>query len=282
MEVTILDTQLVGDFLHIWLSNNKRVTFNTHGDCCSESWFEPIDLEKLVNPDDLNENENNIIGPFDVLIGKTVNYDPSAFVITKRQIEYTNPAHLNNWNDAYQNTLCSIVLTNGTYWFLDRNASNGYYTSINYVYIEDSTFTPELTSCRVTLVIGLPCSGKSTYCRNNFISAEVDILDDYLFNFSQEELQNKISRNRHIVINDPRLCRIKIFDTIYTRLCDMARVNIEVIAFENTPSLCTLNCTKLGTLDKITNIKSLTAEYGRLLELNSVLISEIIPVHEII
>jgi tRNA uridine 5-carbamoylmethylation protein Kti12 len=56
---------------------------------------------------------------------------------------------------------------------------------------------------RIIIVVGLPCSGKS-FLSNTF--KDYMILDDYYCNHYTAELNELISKNTKLCINDPRLC----------------------------------------------------------------------------
>jgi hypothetical protein len=80
--------------------------------------------------------------------------------------------------------------------------------SWNTVVPSDQTFP---LSARITFVVGLPCSGKTTFARNHFNSSNDEIYDDVLTNLSCSSLRERLQAGKHLVLTDPRFCDIKQF-----------------------------------------------------------------------
>ena len=252
------------DHIDIIFDNGAIISIKTEGDCCSESWFEPLDLDEFNN---FNKNKqvNEIIGPFEQLIGRTMNYNIKNVQFTQEKIKYSDSVY----REKNIITKCTILLSDGIFSFLDQNISNGYYCSM--FSISYSTDNLSLKNCKesnltknskATLVVGLPYSGKSTYCQNNY--PEDDIYDDFLFCYCKRDFLINIGLGKHIIINDPRLCKDENLYIIIKFLKQILRKEqIEIIYFKNDPIICLSNCDKLGGYDKIDDINRLSKDYDR-------------------
>ena len=62
--------------------------------------------------------------------------------------------------------------------------------------------------CQLLIVIGLPGSGKSTYC--SYFRDRL-VIDDFLNSMFNGDLIKYLKEGKKIIINDPRLCIKKIF-----------------------------------------------------------------------
>ena len=249
--------------LTIFLDNGSFIHFYTTGDCCSASWFEHIDETKLINRNNVGDNE--LIGDFSQLVGKQIDFSTKCAEITYLKIDYQD----SNVQECDDNTKCIIHLVSEDFIFMDRNSSNGYYgscNSINYSndaeLIEQCKLSPLNKDANVTLVIGLPCSGKSFYCKEHFIPE--NIYDDFFFCYSKREILERILKGENIAINDPRLCiHSNIRDLINFLLKILSSTQIKCIQFKNNLETCLSNCRILHMDNKIDDIISLHKEYTK-------------------
>jgi hypothetical protein len=69
--------------------------------------------------------------------------------------------------------------------------------------------------CQLLIVIGLPGSGKSTYC--SYFKDRL-IIDDFLNTMFNGDLIKYLKEGKKIIINDPRLCIKKTFLRTMTQL----------------------------------------------------------------
>ena len=93
----------------------------------------------------------------------------------------------------------------------------------------------------LTIVIGLPGSGKTFFSN----TLGIKVFDDFIFNFYSGELLNDIENNIDVCINDPRLCNYTIFQRymkIFEKRID--KNNIQLYLFENDPDKCKQNANK--------------------------------------
>lgn len=92
---------------------------------------------------------------------------------------------------------------------------------------------------QLIIVIGLPGSGKTNWCKNQ---EKYIIFDDFISTFYDGKLISALVNNINVCINDPRMC---IFD-IFIRHINIIekyinRNNIYLVLFENNPKQCIIN-----------------------------------------
>ncbi|AFX93083.1 hypothetical protein CE11_01057 [Megavirus courdo11] len=92
---------------------------------------------------------------------------------------------------------------------------------------------------QLIIVIGLPGSGKTSWCKNQ---CGYIIFDDFISTFYDGKLISALVDNSNVCINDPRIC---IFD-IFVRHINIIekyinRNNIYLVLFENNPKQCIIN-----------------------------------------
>lgn len=130
------------------------------------------------------------------------------------------------------------------------------------------------------IIIGLAGSGKTSYYNSNEeLKDNYELYDDFLRNFFDGEVIEKISEDRNICLADPRLCNPKIFnDFIETILKVLDKSKIKILLFENNPERCLINANK--RIDK--NVNKMIEIYSKIYDLNNYLEFnyEIIKVHE--
>lgn len=93
---------------------------------------------------------------------------------------------------------------------------------------------------KIIIVIGLPGSGKTTFCNkylNNYI-----VYDDFITNFYNTDIINNLKNNIKICVNDPRLCNYDIFIrymNIFTKYVN--KKNILLILLKKNLNKCIKN-----------------------------------------
>lgn len=92
----------------------------------------------------------------------------------------------------------------------------------------------------LVIIIGLPCSGKTTLTQNEY--NDYIIYDDFITNFFDGKLLNDIIDKKNVCINDPRLCNIKIFNRYINMFIEyLTKDDIKLILFENDKEKCIKN-----------------------------------------
>ena len=90
------------------------------------------------------------------------------------------------------------------------------------------------------VLVGLPCSGKTTYVNKHF--PKYIFHDDFIADFYDGELLADLKRGNRIVVADPRLCRPETFRKYMSMFESyVAPKNIHCILFENDPVACDRN-----------------------------------------
>nr|WBF70306.1 hypothetical protein [Megavirus caiporensis] len=92
---------------------------------------------------------------------------------------------------------------------------------------------------QLIIVIGLPGSGKTSWCKNQH---KYIIFDDFISTFYDGEIISALVNNKKVCINDPRMCIFDIF-TRYIKIMEkyIDRNNICLILFGNDPKQCIIN-----------------------------------------
>ena len=131
----------------------------------------------------------------------------------------------------------------------------------------NSTNITTITS--LIIVIGLPASGKTTYCTTNY--PEYTLYDDYLNTIHNNTLlqhlqntNNSVNNNSKVIINDPRLCDTTVFKQQVNNILQYIPLsNIQFILFENTPDQCILNSQLRNDNIKDINLKQQILTYSQ-------------------
>lgn len=92
---------------------------------------------------------------------------------------------------------------------------------------------------QLVIVIGLPGSGKTTYCKK---FKEYLLFDDFVTNIFNYKAICELKAGEKVCLNDPRLCYYDIFEMYITKFekC-IAKENIQLIIYENNPEQCITN-----------------------------------------
>lgn len=93
---------------------------------------------------------------------------------------------------------------------------------------------------KLIIIIGLPCSGKTTYAVNMY--ADYIYYDDFITRFVDYKLMNDIINGKKVCISDPRLCIKSTFDK-YMEIFQsyVNKSDIKLILYENNPNQCLIN-----------------------------------------
>ena len=77
-------------------------------------------------------------------------------------------------------------------------------------------------TARVTFIIGLPCSGKTTYAQQTFVNSEKEVIfDDVLFLRVSDTviiIRELLKQGKHVIIIDPRFCQKETFQDFLKKL----------------------------------------------------------------
>jgi predicted kinase len=91
---------------------------------------------------------------------------------------------------------------------------------------------------KITFIIGLPGSGKTTFAKEQYPSAV--ILDDFcLLKDPLGQLRKLLKDGKHCIVIDPYLCYRHNQDNARRRLANLRA--LEWVFFENCPKLCLAN-----------------------------------------
>jgi hypothetical protein len=129
---------------------------------------------------------------------------------------------------------------------LGSHFQNGYYCGGSLMIRENNPNYAAVDSsqARVVLVLGLPASGKTTFCQSHFDEKVFYIFDDPLFSSASEIVLNKlVEKGQKVVFCDPRLCSLDIFKKLYEHLVQFvdSPAQIAVVYFDNDPEQCGKN-----------------------------------------
>jgi hypothetical protein len=100
---------------------------------------------------------------------------------------------------------------NETLHILSENCSNGYYGGGSAM--RDNV--KKNSNARMIFVLGLPGSGKSTFCKTHFDDQYFHIFDDPLFKSPITLTTKLLEAGQSIVVNDPRLYSFLNFKDFY-------------------------------------------------------------------
>ena len=102
----------------------------------------------------------------------------------------------------------------------------------------------------IIIIIGLPCSGKTTFLKT---LKSYEIYDDFISTICDGSLLTAIEdTSKKICVADPRLCKFEIFER-YIRTFT-SHHNVLLLLFENNPVKC------LSNLETRTTARNLTKE----------------------
>ncbi len=115
---------------------------------------------------------------------------------------------------------------------------------------------------QIIIVIGLPGSGKTFFCKNFNHENLYAVFDDFISDFYNGKLLDYITSGQKVIINDPRLCIKSIFIkyiSIFESYVNSDQINL--ILFENNPKQCITNV-KIRN-DRRNNIIESITEYSK-------------------
>ena len=95
---------------------------------------------------------------------------------------------------------------------------------------------------RVIILIGLPGSGKSTYIENNIDIDKYLIFDDFLDQFFNDQIVEKLINGENVCLSDPRLCSFNTYLRVVRKLEKfISKDQIYLLLFENDKDKCLRN-----------------------------------------
>ena len=102
----------------------------------------------------------------------------------------------------------------------------------------------------IIIIIGLPCSGKTTFLKT---LKSYEVYDDFISTIYNGSLLSAIEDNtKKICISDPRLCKFEIFERYIKTFT--SNHNVLLLLFENNPVKC------LSNLESRTTARNVTKE----------------------
>lgn len=100
----------------------------------------------------------------------------------------------------------------------------------------------------IIIIIGLPCSGKTTFLKT---LKNYEIYDDFISRIFDGSLLTAIEdRTKKICVADPRLCKFEIFER-YIRIFT-SQHDVLLLLFENNPVKCLSNLNTRTTPRNVT------------------------------
>lgn len=202
------------------------------GDCCSDSWFE------LMN--DSNNDSNNC---FNSLIDKEI-------LEINTKISHIDMPE-SNVQVCDENELCEIILNDIKFMFILRNSSNGYYSGwVDFEFKENNKKIVRSKNAkhgRLTIIIGLPCSGKTTLMNNDFSNSIIH--DDFFDKGKVEVIISELINGNNVCISDPRLCDFEQYDKLIERI-NINKRYIQTILFGSDKDACIDNFIMSDKKDK--------------------------------
>jgi len=132
----------------------------------------------------------------------------------------------------------------------------------------------------ITIIIGLPGSGKSTYIKNNSDKFKNAVIcDDYhksSYDHSHEfkdsvyyqDLQKALKNSKDVVLTDIIWCkaeRLKILEKEINAIINKLKliVNIKFVYFENNPNACKINILKRNRTETVEKELKLVNELSK-------------------
>lgn len=217
----------------IWIHyNNQTITLAACGECCSTSVFKlPT---KYVD--------------FDEIVGKILISVEESFEVDETIYESDIDSEESEDNNCHYNGECIkmhyYIMTftdDTTFNFALANTSNGYYDGwIELMQDYDDRTKKLFEDVIVTIVIGLPGSGKSHKSRELASQCDAKILDDSLSD--HEQFLKSVNQHNRLIVNDPRFCDSKTFKQFITMAKSfLLPDNIKIVLFENNPITCAQN-----------------------------------------
>lgn len=101
----------------------------------------------------------------------------------------------------------------------------------------------------IIIIIGLPCSGKTTLLKT---LKSYEIYDDFISTICDGSLLTAIEdKTKKICVADPRLCKFEIFER-YIRTFT-SHHNVLLVLFENNPVKCLNNLNTRTSARNVTN-----------------------------
>lgn len=177
--------------------------------------------------------------------------------------------------------------------FLLVNDSNGYYDGWTEMNIENIEYNKTNNKSIITVIVGLPGSGKTTLSKHIAVESEKNnnrsvIYDDVVSNMYGSDflLQINDKEKKHIIISDPRFCIQDVFCGFAKELQKyVPKENIKVILFENNKEQCHKNLklreTDNSKLEKITkSLNNLKPKYDTSSEVYTNLSCFFVPVFD--
>jgi adenylate kinase family enzyme len=257
----MIDSIKITDELIILNANENAIELTAYAECCSTSY---ILLRK-------NFDDNDYIGK---------KYKNTEMVEMEIDENYVNE-HYNNNSEEDSSYVefkeYRINFTDSTCWnILLKNSSNGYYTG--WIDIDDSKYLygfkelkdnhDVISETKLIIVVGLPASGKTTYCK--CYHQEYELHDDFIKNIHDDNLMNKLRTNMNdkIIINDPRLCDEHIFIKYVKLFMQYIKLaNITFVLFENNSHVCIQNSVNRNTTKDL-NLKNTILNYSDIYNVN--------------
>lgn len=218
------------------------------------------------------KNISEIIGK--ILVKIIIDEHPNNNIYKKLILEnHKNyiSIYSSNWNDIIQHFVHYVMIftDNTELKFLIINKSFGPYDRyIEIIEISAVKEEKKYNSNILTFIIGLPGSGKTTLAHEISRKGNYRLFDDFITNYASGEFINSLTDFNNIVVIDPRLCKIDIFEAIIKKISIIIpEEHIMIILYENDPDTCINNIKNREKNIKIqkklcSTVKSLSKVYN--------------------
>lgn len=170
-----------------------------------------------------------------------------AVTLHEEKLEKIYPQYIDDGSSNYD--LHILEMRNGeSVHILGEHHHNGYYCGGSCMSLKrtEGNAISRNRNARAVIVVGLPASGKTTFCHANFNEEAYHFynIDDFFFEPTYEiTLVSLLEAGQNVVMCDPRLCRFDKFCELLCLVKDCVESDdqICIVYFENDKEKCLAN-----------------------------------------